>query len=142
MNKLQRILESVDLVVYKKLLTILGDFITKFPATGTDNLFDQLANTGKKILPKDKKALEILNYVLDKESGPSSIQRLLNMRFEDLPADVKPNIKISNRYEAASWLRNGVVSDKIKDLVDWENTGKTGGWSDSKGNKAVIVESI
>ena len=140
MNKLQRILESVDLVVYKKLLTILGDFITKFPATGTDNLFDQLANTGKKILPKDKKALEILNYVLDKESGPSSIQRLLNMRFEDLPADVKPNIKISNRYEAASWLRNGVVSDKIKDLVDWENTGRAGSWSDSKGNKAVIVE--
>jgi hypothetical protein len=96
MNKLQKILESsLDLIIYKKFLTILGNFIVRFPCTGTDNLFDVLANAGKKILPKDKKALSILNYVLDMNSESSSIQRFLNMRFDDLPADIKPLVKIS-----------------------------------------------
>jgi len=137
---MKKIFEAKDLIVYKKLITILGEFVTKFPASGVDQLFNTAIEQGKKILPKDKKALDILNFVLNTDSIPSSVQKLLNMRFDDLPVEYKPMAKKGRKLETACWIRNAVVSDKIKDLIDFQVTGKSGAWSDNEGNKVSIVD--
>lgn len=138
-NTLKKICESRDVKLYQRLLKTLGEYSVSVPATGVDNLFDVAAAQGKKILPKDKKALEILDYIL---SGPSTariVHKLLNLRFSDLPVEYKPIMKDGRKHHVTHWTRDGKISDRIKDLVDWENTGKVGNWTDIDGEKVDLI---
>ncbi len=135
----KKIQESKDVNIYKRLLTIFGEYSSAFPCTDVSNLFDVLVEEGKKILPKDKRALKILEYLLFCYSAPDVIQKILNIRFADLPVEIKPITKKDDKHEVASWERNGVISDRVKDLVSWKGEGQ-GKWSDIDGEKVTLID--
>jgi len=136
---LKRIQESKDVQIYQKLLKVLGDYSITTPATGIDSLFDTASGEGKKVLPKDKKALEILDYVLSCNSVPRCIHKLLNLRFSDLPVEYRPISKDGRKHRVCHWVRGAEISDRVKDLVDWKNTGKIGKWGDIEGEPVELI---
>lgn len=136
---LKKIQEAKDVSLYQKLLKTLGDYSASVPCTGVDNLFDTAAAQGKKILPKDKKALEILDYILSSGSVARIVHKILNLRFSDLPIECRPITKNGRKHHVAHFGRDGKISDRVKDIIDWENTGKTGRWVDIDGEKADLL---
>ena len=138
-NVLKKIQEARDVNLYQRLLKTLGDYSASVPATGVDNLFDTAAAQGKKILPKNKKALEILDYILSSGSVARAVHKLLNLRFSDLPIECRPITKNGRKHLVAHFGREGKISDRVKDIVDWENTGKAGRWVDIDGEKVSLI---
>ena len=136
----KKIIEAKDVSIYKKLLKVLGDYSTSFPATGVTGLFDVAIEQGKKILPNDKQALDIIDCLLSDESNPAAVQKFLNCRFSDLPIEYRPISKKGNKHEVASWERNGIVSDRAKALIDFGVVGKKGKWSDIDGQSVTLVD--
>ncbi len=136
---MKRITESKDVTIYKALLQILGEYSTKVPGTGMDRLLDAVIEQGKKILPKDERALMILSYVLG-HGTPAAVQKLLNIRFSDLPPELKPMNKAGRRHQVPFWTRDTHTSDKVKDLIDWSATGKAGQWTDTNGEKVDLLD--
>jgi hypothetical protein len=134
-----KILEAKDLELYKRLLRILAEYIKAAPCTGVDRLFEQALEQGKKVLPKNKKALEILDLVLQEKSVADSVQKLLNMRFSNLSPSLQPLVKVGRKHEVASWVRGSMISDRVKDLLDWEGKG-AGGWGDVDGKSVTLIE--
>ena len=144
--------EAKDLLLYNRLLVVLGGYCDTFPATGIDRLFDAATEKGKKIIPKDKQALLILQEVLwTRKQAPSVeydvpddwatiVGELLNLRFSDLPATSKPVIKKGRKLESVFWSAGGVISDKVRSLIDFEGTGKSGFWCDVEGKKVEILD--
>jgi hypothetical protein len=139
-NILKRIQEAKDVVLYQKLLQTLGDYASRVPSTGVDALFGAVTKQGKKILPKDKKALEILDYIFSSGSTARIIHKLLNFRFSDLPIVCRPLMKDGRKQLVAHFGRDGKVTDRVKDLVDWENTGKPGVWTTIDGDKVSLIQ--
>jgi len=139
-NILKKIREARDVNTYQRLLKILGDYSASVPATGIDNLFDVASGQGKKILPKDKKALEILDYILSSGSTARVVHKLLNLRFSDLPVECRPIMKDGRKHHVAHWSRDKKISDRVKDLADWDNTGKAGRWTDIDGESASLID--
>lgn len=139
-NILKKIQEAKDVNIYQKLLGVLGDYTSNIPCTGIDKLFDVASEQGKKILPKDKKALEILDYILSCESTARVVHKLLNLRFSDLPTEYKPMMKDGRKHRVANWSRGAEISDRIKSLVDWDNTGAVGRWTDIDGEKVDLID--
>lgn len=137
MNKL---LESKDLELYKRLIRILGAYSKSVPATGIDRIFDQVVEQGKRVLPKDKLALAILDKILCEKDVPNTIQALLNVHFSDLPIEVRPLSKKGRRHEVAFWSRGDQKFDRVKDLLDFEGTGKTGKWTDANGEAVQLID--
>lgn len=138
-NILRKIRESRDVNLYQKLLKVLGAYSAAVPATGVDNFFDVVAEHGKKVLPKDKKALEILGYVLSCGTAARVVHKLLNWRFSDLPVEYRPMMKNGRKHLVASWSRDTKISDRIKDLVDFDLFGSTGRWTDIEGDKVSLI---
>jgi len=138
-NTLKKIREAKDVCIYQKLLKALGTYSADIPATGIDGLFDAVAKGGTKILPKDKKALEILYHVLESGLAARIVHKLLNLRFSDLPAEFRPMMKNGRKTQVAHWSRDSKISDRIKDLVNWDGTGKVGGWTDIDGEKVTLI---
>lgn len=138
-NVLKKIQEAKDVHLYQQLLKVLGDYTASVPATGVDNLFTVAASQGKKILPKDKKALEVLDYILSGGSTARIVHKLLNLRFSDLPVECRPITKNGRKHLVAHFGRDGKISDRVKDVVDWENTGKAGRWVDIDGEKVDLI---
>lgn len=138
-NVLKKIQEARDVNLYQRLLKTLGDYSASVPATGVDNLFGVAAAQGKKILPKDKKALEILDYILSSGSTARVVHKLLNLRFSDLPVECRPIMKDGRKHLVAHFGRDGKISDRVKDIVDWENTGKAGRWVDIDGEATSLL---
>jgi len=135
----RKIFEAKNLNVYKKLLRILAEYIKNVPDTGTGRLFDLAIKNGMKILPSDKTALAILDHVLDEDAIPESMQKLLNMRFDNLPVDCRPMNKAGEKHETALWLKDKVVSDRVNDLINWEGKA-TGKWSDTDGKAVALID--
>lgn len=128
------------LSVYKKLLKVLGDYSDRFPGTGVGKLFNQTIEQGKRILPKDKLAVDILWFVLSKHSTAAAVQKLLNMRFSNLPIKLQPIVKNGRSKEVAFWTRDSKISDKVKDLIDFDGKGTKGAWSDVDGDKVKLLD--
>jgi len=140
MDNLQRIQEAKDVVLYKRLLKVLGEYSKTVPATGVDTLFDAAVKRGSKILPKDKTALAILKHVMADDSAARVVHKLLNLRFSNLPADLRPLSKEGRKHQVAHWARtNALVSDRVKDLIAWED-GSAGHWSDLEGKKVTLID--
>lgn len=136
---MKRITEAKDVFTYKALLQILGEYSSKVPCTGIDRLLDAAIEQGKKILPKDERALRILSYILGHPT-PVAIQKLLNIRFSDLPPELKPLTMNGRRHQVPFWTRDTHTSDKVKDLIDWGLTGKAGQWTDTNGEKVNLID--
>lgn len=135
----QKIQEAKDVSVYKRLVQVLGDYSKGFPFTGVDKLFQSAVNGGKKILPGDKFALKILDYVLQGESSSGVVQKLLNIRFSDLPVEFRPLSKKDRRKEVAFWMLKDRMGDKVIDLISFDNEGK-GHWVTADGEKATLID--
>lgn len=136
----QQVLEAKNVDIYKRLLNIFGDFIDKYPCTGVDTLFDMLVEKGIKCLPGDARALAILEYMVSEcESSSASVQKILNMRFIDLPVELKPIAKIGKRHEICFWCKDGQVSNQIKSLLNFEG-GPKGSWSDANCEKVELLD--
>jgi len=138
----KQVLESKETTIYKKLLNIFGDFCDNHPATSVDGLFELLIEKGIKILPKDKRALDILNcMVCGCDSIPMQVQKILNMRFGNLPTELKPITKSGRRHEIAFWCKDGSVFDQVKMLLNFEGKG-VGFWSDANGEKVTLIDTV
>jgi hypothetical protein len=135
----ERINEAKDVNVYKKLLNILSKWCTKFPMTGIDTILDQVIDKGKSILPKDKRALAIIDHVLSADSFSEAVSNLLNMRFADLPTSLKPIATVGKKHELAFWNTECRISDLVKDLLNF-NGGKSGFFCDTGGKKVTLLD--
>ncbi len=130
--------EAKDVSIYQRLIQQLGDYSKNFAFTGVDKLFKKAVETGKSILPSDKNALKILDYVLQGESSSGVVQKLLNTRFSDLPMEVRPLCKSGKGKEVAFWMVKERMGDKVKDLINFDDEGK-GHWVDVNGEKATLL---
>jgi len=124
------------------MLSMLGDYDSNVPMTGIGHLFDVLAKKSTAILPKDKHAQAILRHVFAGDNSAASIHKMLNIRFSDLPDGLKPMALKDDRKIVASWSRDGHVSDRVRDLVDWDDTSKQGQWTDIKGDKVEVADTV
>jgi len=129
-----------SLNLYKKLIVVLGDYSTNFPATGVSKLFLQATTNGKKILPSDKLALEILWSILSEASPGAAVHKLLNIRFSNLPTELQPLVQDGRSKEVAFWIRGASISDRVKDLIDFSGDEKKGAWGDVDGNKVKLID--
>lgn len=109
--------------------------------SSVERLFQKLCDGGAKLLPKNGRALDILTDVaaID-EQGSSGVQRLLNSRFDDLLFRLRPIYKIGRRTEIAFWCRDGQVSDKVLDLINFGGKTGSGFWSDAEGKKVELLD--
>ena len=139
---IQRIFETKNITVYRKLLNTLGDYIGGAPCTGVDALFKILVKEGMKILPKDKYALNIIDHILTcSKNTPAAVHALVNTRFACLPTEFKPMIKSKDgKYEVAMFTRGKTIYDRVKDLIDFDVTNQAGNWTDINGDKAEIID--
>ena len=136
---LKKIREAKDVSLYQKLLKVLGDYTATIPFTGVDAMFDVVSEHGKKVLPKDKKALEILDFILSSGITARVIHKLLNLRFSDLPVECHPITKNGRKHVVAHWSRDKKISDRVKDLVDFDMSGKAGRWTDVDGEAIKLI---
>ena len=135
-----KLVESKELSVYKLLLWKFQEYVEKFPASGTIKKLDLAIAAGKKLIPTDKKAKEILELVLENGTSGEAIQYLLNRRFSDLPTINRPVYKNGDNKCIAFWCKkDGLVSDMIKDLLNLDGEA-SGHWSDLKGKKVSLLE--
>lgn len=133
--------EAKELGCYKKLLRVLGEYTDAFPATGVDRLLNKAIENGTRIFPKDKKAIEILHHVLSlSKSAPARVQELLNVRFSDLPVEIRPTFKLGNRREVAFWNADDKLNDKVISLLNFNADGKSGFWSNVDRKKVDLIE--
>lgn len=133
--------EAKDLNVYKRITRTLSGYADKFPTTGVNQLAKAAISTGLKIVPKDKKALEILDHIFASGSSiPYKVQQFLNMRFSDLPVHLRPIYKEGNKKMTAFREIDGNLHDKVKSLVDFTGKAKAGKWTDQDGNKVELIE--
>lgn len=131
--------ESKELSVFKQTLNVFGEYLEKFAASGIHKYLDMLLTAGKKAIPSDSKAKDIIEFSLGMSTAGESVQFLLNRRFEDLPVATRPYYKDGNRHLVAFWSKEGgSVSDRIKDLINW-NGEKSGQWVDVAGNKINLI---
>lgn len=128
--------ESQGLNLYKKLLNNFSDFVDKQPGTGMGRIYRKLLDAGIKCMPSDKRALEILSFVLSSNVS-KSIQDLINTSFVDLPMDVRPVYKVGNSRFVAFWNKDSKIFSKTMDLIDYD--GVKGSWSDEKGDAVTLI---
>jgi len=132
--------EAKDVNAYKHLLRVLGDYCKKFVATGVDELLTQAIDKGKSVIPSDKLALSIISDLLKNESVGAAVQALLNMRFSDLPIELRPVYKDGIKCRCAMWTADDVVGDKVRNLLRFDKDAKKGKWTDIDGKPVELVD--
>jgi len=136
----KQILEAKNINIYKKLLNVFGDYCDRFPCSGVDRLFDILAKQGAKVLPSDPRALDILEYLVSQVIPSSAkVQNILNTRFRDLPAELRPINRAGHRHDVAFWCVDNKIHDQIKYLLNFEGGGK-GFWSSPECKKVSLLD--
>lgn len=137
-----KILENrKDLQVYKQVVATVGEYIDKFPATAIAGVFNSLLAKGITSLPKDEHALNIIAFILSKEIPiAAKVNELMNFRFSDLPFSVRPVFLLKpGQQEVAVWQRGGQVYDRVLSLINVEETGESGKWSDASGEPIKLI---
>jgi len=135
---LKEINEAKDLQIYKKMLSLFGDFVDRYPGSGVGMIYRDMLEAGLKCVPKDKKAQQILLFVLS-DNAPKAVQALLNTRFVELPVPVRPMYKLGNTKIAAFWSKDGNLLDKAFDLLGLKGASAAGTWVDSDGEKVQLL---
>ena len=131
--------EAKDLGLYKCLLDKFEEFTDQYPNTGITSIFKKILNAGIGILPKDKLAQKILEYVLSANAS-KAIQDILNLRFSDLPVTVRPVYKDRNKIVVAFWSKSGKVYDKVFYLLNIDKSKGKGEWTDAEGKKVKLID--
>ena len=141
----KQISEAKSINIYKTLLNLFAEFCDRFPASSVDRLFDILVEAGTKILPTDKRALDIISYAIAYPIGDgqtSEVQTFLNLRFGELPTTLRPITKEGKRHELVFWCRDGKVYDKVRDLVNFSQEKGKGFWGDVDCKKVTLLDMI
>lgn len=136
--KLENLKEATDISVYSKLLIVLGEYSDKCPMTGISKLLTLALDNGKSILPKDKRALDILKHVLNK-NPLEAVQKLLNCKFSNLPADLKPRFREGSDLSIAFWNNGVSVSDTVISLINFDKSSKKSGWCSLDGTSVTLI---
>jgi hypothetical protein len=131
--------EATNLNVYKQLLVLFSKFIDQYPGTGAGNIYRSIMQNGLKIVPKDKRVLDILEYIIGLGEF-KSVQELLSKSFSDLPITIRPVYKEGTRKITAFWEVDGVLYNKIIDLINIDGSGGTGKWVNEKGEKIKLMD--
>ena len=134
-----RLQEAKDLDIYTRILNAFVQFIDWNPMTGMYKIYKQFLDAGLKCIPKDKKALDILESVLS-GSVPKSIQDLINTTFSELPLFVRPIYKKGNSKLAAFWKRDDKIYTKVFDLIALDGSTSKGAWVDEKGEPVELLD--
>jgi len=134
-----RLNEAKDLEIYTRILNAFVQFIDWNPMTGMYKIYKQFLDAGLKCIPKDKKALDILDNVLS-GSVPKSIQDLINTNFSELPLFVRPIYKKGNSKLAAFWKRDDKIYTKVFDLISLDGSTSKGAWVDEKGEPIDLLD--
>ena len=132
------LLEMKQLSIYKNLITIFGDYVSRFPATGVDQMLDDLLSSGVKVIPSDAQAQLILASLLCNENIPKSVQEIMNFRFGDLSYEVRPIYRSGRRHRTAFWNVDGEVHDRVRGLIF--PVGGKGFWCDPEGKKVSLMD--
>ena len=137
-----KILENrQDLQVYKKLIIVASAYIDQYHGSAFAPVFDSLLKKGIKCLPRDAKALDILEHILTKQTTTAAkINELLNLRFSDLPTSVRPVFSAKpGHQETAGWKRGDRVYDRLMALINVEENGEAGQWTDVSGDPVKLI---
>jgi hypothetical protein len=126
--------EAKDLTLYKKLVVVFSDFVDKYPGTGVGNIYRNLVEVGIKSMPSDKKALDILKYVIENYS----VSDIMNKRLSELPITLKPVYKQGNTKLCAFYCVDGKLHDRAINLLNFE--GKKGNWTDENCEKVSLLD--
>lgn len=139
---IQILKEAKNLNQYKKLIRTLGDYYDAFPGISNKYL-DQALEHGVKIMPKDKYALAVIDSIISScDSVPAKVQSLLNVRFAELPKEIRPMYKDGRRTVVAFWSRGNKVYDRVLDLIGFADGKAEGFWSDMEGNRVKLVSEV
>lgn len=130
--------EAKDLDVFKGLIVKFEEFTDRYPMTGISRIFKDILDRGLKVIPKDRTALDILYWIVKRDTDSKTVHDLLNLSFSDLPPTVRPIYKVGNRKLTAFWCKKGKVYDKVFSLLDFD--GSRGYWSDELGNKVGLID--
>lgn len=130
--------EAKDLKIFKRILDLFGEFVELYPGTGMSRVYKSILDAGMKSMPKDKRAIEMINFVVT-NNVPKSVQDLQNTSFNDLPISLRPLYKSGNSKLVAFWGREGKLGNKVFDLLDLEGEGK-GKWVDEKGEPVTLID--
>jgi hypothetical protein len=137
---MKEIFEARDVTVYKKLISLLGDYTSNYAFSGVTQLFNQLTELGIKSMPKDSRALLILDVIGNWGSSPASVQDLLNLRFSALESIIRPVIRNGRKKEVAFWFNGEKISERVLDLL--RLNGKSGYWCDINGRKVKLIDNV
>lgn len=92
---------------------------------------------GLKCVPKDVKALAILDQVMNNEP-PVAINKLVNGSFSEFLEDVRPIYRTEQGLvSTAAWCVGDKPSNRVVSLIS--TTGEAGYWCDSNGTKVSVI---
>ena len=128
-----------DLSIYKRILKAFSDFTEMYPGTGMVSVYRQLLETGIKCISKDKRALEILDYVASSNSS-KVVQDLQNTHFADLPIVCRPIYQAGTAKLVALWKKGDKVYDRIYDLINLDGESAKGSWVNEKGEAVELID--
>lgn len=137
MKAIQRLNEAKDLSLYKRMVDMFARAYESY--SGFGGTYRKILDGGFRIIPKDKRAQEILNYVVGEGSG-KNIQSLMNMRFAELPVDIRPNFRNGKKYETAYWCIDDKLNTKIFDLLSFPEVKGKGKWADESCKGVSLLE--
>jgi len=138
-----RILEQrEDLQVFKKLVAVFDEYSSQYPYTAFASFYKQILAKGIKSLPKDKKALEIFSFILDKATtSATKVNEIMNLRFSDLPVEVQPVfLATPAMQDVALWKKDENVYDRIISLFSIEETSSEGIWVNRAGKTITLIK--
>lgn len=141
MSGLTKLLEDrEDLKLFKKVVHVFGYYCDKLPGTAVEPLYNELLQRGLKCLPSDHVAINVLHYMLDRKlPDASKVGEIMNLRFLDLPADVRPVFLDKDKTETvASWKRGDKIYDRIMSLINLED-GSKGSWVSQSGEAVKLL---
>lgn len=134
---LEKINEATEVSLFKQILDIFGEYCSKFPATGVDAFLNKVIDKGKGAIPSDKLAQAIIKSIIDEDNKSAVVQKMLNIRFANLPVALQPRYKNGRKIEVAFWTRNDVVVDKVISLFNLDKG--VGKWTNEKGEKIELI---
>ena len=139
-NLKKKLSEATDLGLFKRILGAFSCVVERQPGTGMSKVYKAMLDVNVKMMPKDKRALDILDYVVKDKSDSAIVQDVMNKTFTDLPCTVRPTYKVGSSKLIAFWCADGKIFNKVADLLDLDGGSSTKFWSDEKGAKIDLID--
>lgn len=137
---LKRLAEATDLNLFKRILSAFSCFVERQPGTGMSKIYKAMLDANVKMMPKDQRALDILDYLCKNKSDSAIVQDIMNCSFTELPCTVRPVYKNGSSKVVAFWCCDGKIYGKASDLLSINGDSGSRYWSDERGNKVELID--